>query len=740
MLETHRLSTIQLLLGLSQPDTEQLTRNLHMQNADLEYENRVLEEMRNKQMQALMCLDNSDLKQHSVPARLVMSRKVWDHCHRVIRKQSKMRYLLCQAGDLLLARKFLSKRGLPMMYAGEWDNQFVATPTISSTGGATETLKWKSTTEPQTAAPATAENANLLPANPFQSAIRARTGVQNPALPTVAELPVVQLPSAQRHDSMPRVIAQQAATNRNVQLVLPDQALVRLKIGPRNAARIHIEQPATPSRRHVGTSGRFLATPRTQTREPNSDDTIEELPTDSDRLDGMHHQYSMPVRRMFGSWLTDASRLQQPEPSFSTRPRHGSFNNTGSLTAKPTARQFDQAKKVNTHNHSTLDTARSFDSSPPQPSDSSAMEGVVYGNSQNLTERNAMPTPAASSPSYTTTTKLTANDNHIQLPETNVEMCLATPKSSRRAVGERQLQSSISAYQRSPMLPSDDTESGNLGSASTSFSGSDATIGHIESRQKHNVAQADTDGFSPYKAMQGLNLLPSASLKSTETAEGQADVVSSFVGHQAQPATNLNRMLDGTPQGTANSFTTLQPPKSTKYTNPLFGFDTFDIHADDQQASQNVKTSQSTQSYESTAQRQSAADTISTSKGEKTLIASMSGARIEEPPSTDSENANANKPAAKDIPNDSLSPISANVAVDVPSSTRKTRRSARKQTAGTKRDASTEMKAAQPKRGKNAGPTPTPTTNSATNATSTATTNPPVPRGRGRPRKRPIHE
>lgn len=740
MLETHRLSTIHLLLGLSQPDTEQLTRNLHIQNADLEYENRVLEEMRNKQMQALMCLDNSDLKQHSVPARLVMSRKVWDQCHRVIRKQSKMRYLLCQAGDLLLARKFLSKRGLPMTYAGEWDNQFVTTPPISSTRGATETLKWKSTTEPQTTAPAAAENINLLPANPLQSAIRARTGVQNSSLPTIAEMPVVQLPSAQRHDQMPRANTQQAATNRNVQLVLPDQALVRLKIGPRNAARIHIEQPATPSRRHIGTSGRFLATPRTQTREPNSDDTIEELPTDSDRLDGMHHQYSMPVRRMFGSWPTDASRLQQPKPSFSTRPRPGSFNNTGSSTAKPTARQFDQAKKVYANNHSTLDTARSFDSSPPQPSESSAMEGVGYGNSRNLTVRNAMPTPAASSPSYTTTTKLTANDNHIHLPETNVELCLATPKSSRSAVGERQLQSSISTYQRSPMPPSDDTESGNLGSASTSFSRSDATIGHIESRQKRNLVQADTDVFSPSKAMQGLNLLPSTSLKSTETAKGQADVVSSFVGHQAQPGTNLNRLSDAAPQGTATSFTTPQPSKSTKYTNPLFGFDSFEIHADGQQASKNVNTSQSTQSYASTGQGQPAADTIGAYKAENTLMAGMSGAGIEEPPSTNAGNANANKPAAKDIPNDSLSPISANVAVDVPSSTRKTRRSARKQTAGTKRDASPEMKAAQPKRGKKAGPTPTPTTNSATNATSDATTNPPVPRGRGRPRKHPIQQ
>lgn len=740
MSETHRFSTIQLLLGLSQSETEQLTRSLHVQNADLEYENRVLEEMRNKQMEALMCLDNSDLKQHSVPARLVMSRKVWDQCHRLIRKQSKMRYLLCQAGDLLLARKFLAKRGLPMIYAGEWGNQFVATPSISSTGGAAETLKWKSTTEPQTAASAAAENTNPLPANPIHSASRPRTGVQNPSLPIITEMPIVQVPSAQRCDPMPRASTQQAATNRNVQLVLPDQALVRLKIGPRNAARIHIEQPATPSCRYRDTSGRFLATPRTQTREPNSDDTIDELPTDSHRFDGMHHQYPMPVRRMFGSWATGTSRIQQPEPSFSARPQPGSFNNiipTGPSTAKPTARQFDQAKRISTGNRPTADTARSFESSPPQPSDSSAMERLVYGNSRNLTVGNAMPTPAASSPRDTTTTKLTANDNHIQLPKTNVEMCPATPKSYRSAVSERQLQSSISAYRRSPMPASDGTESGIPESASASFSRSDAMIDHIESRQKHNVAQADIDVFSPSKAMQGLNLLPSVSLNSTETAKGQADNVGFFEGHQAQPDTNLNHLSGEAPQGTANPITTSQLSKSTKYTNPLFGFDSFDIHADNQQASQNVNTSQSTQSYAWTGQGQPAADTIGTSKGGESLMAEMSGAGIEEPPSTN-QNANANQQAVKYGSDDHLSPISANVAVDVTPVTRKTRQSARKQTPGTKRDASTEMKAAQPKRGKNSGPNPTPTTNSATNATSTLTTNPPVPRGRGRPRKHPI--
>jgi hypothetical protein len=212
-------------------------------------------------------------------------------------------------------------------------------------------------------------------------------------------------------------------------------------------------------------------------------------------------------------------------------------------------------------------------------------------------------------------------------------------------------------------------------------------------------------------------------LNSIETVKGQPDDIGSFVGHRAQPGIDPNYPSDEAPQRTVNSFTTPQPTKSTKFTDPLFGFDSFKIHADNQQAS--------------TGQGQPAADTIGTSKGEKSLMTNTSGTEVGEPPSTN-QNANANQQAVKDGPGDHLSPISANVAVDVPSSTRKTRQSARKQITGAKRDGSTELKAAQPKRGKNSSPTATPSTNPTTNPAAIPTVNPPVTRGRGRPRKHPI--
>lgn len=738
MLETHRLSTIQILLGLSQSDIEQLTLNLHMQNADLEYENRVLEEMRNKQMEALMCLDNSDLKQHSVPARLVMARKAWNQCHRVIRKQSKMKYLLCQVGDLLLARKFLSKRGLPMIYAGEWHNQFVATPSISSSGDAAEHLEWKSTTEAQSNIPTMAGNSYHLPMNPLHSATGTQSGAQNPSPATVGEMPVVQLPLAQRYDTMPQTNTEQSSTNRNVQLVLPNQALVRLRIGPKNAARIHIDQPAMPFRRHMDTPRKFLATPQPQTREPNSDDTIEESPSQSERPDSMPRQDLMPVRRMFGSWSsTGASHLQPPGPSFPMRPRPGSFSNiipAGRSTAKPQTRQFDQAKRISTGTHPTPHTAHSFDSSPPQPSDVSTMEGIVYENSQSLAVRHAMPTPAATSPNYTTTTNLTANDYRNPLPESNIEMCLATPESYRTTVSERQRQSSISAYQQLPIPPSDETESGKLGSEFASFSLSGVMIGPLKPKRNQRATHADLDAFPPTTAMQGLDPLNSISLNPRKTVKVQAGNVGSFVSHEAQPVNDSNHLADATSQGIANPPMTPQPPKSIKYINPLFDFDSFEIHADNQQASHDLNFSQSTHSYSSTDQGHAAAGMIDTSQGKSPPIAGMSRAVIEDPPSINAENSN--QPTANDILNNQLSPISANVTADAMPLTRKTRQSARKQNTSAKRDISTDLKTSQRKRGKYTAPA----TSLTTNATPTPSANPPIPRGRGRPRKHPIEK
>lgn len=143
MLEHNHIAKIQNVLGLSNQEVKELIGNLNKKDHDVEFENRILAEMRAKQLRALMYLDNSELQNYSVPEKLIMSRKSWARCHNVIKKNSKMKYLLCKIGDLRLARKFLSKRGLPLSLAGDWNNDYVANPTISNDVEQSIAFTWK---------------------------------------------------------------------------------------------------------------------------------------------------------------------------------------------------------------------------------------------------------------------------------------------------------------------------------------------------------------------------------------------------------------------------------------------------------------------------------------------------------------------------------------------------------------------------------------------------------------------
>ncbi|KAL1969407.1 hypothetical protein VTN77DRAFT_8845 [Rasamsonia byssochlamydoides] len=96
--------------------------------------------MQAKQLRALMRIDNSDLKEHRVPSQLVF-RKASRQFTRMLRDRIGTDYLLCQAKELLLARRFLSKRGLDPQYAGEWSNDFVYLP--KSQNEEQEMFEWK---------------------------------------------------------------------------------------------------------------------------------------------------------------------------------------------------------------------------------------------------------------------------------------------------------------------------------------------------------------------------------------------------------------------------------------------------------------------------------------------------------------------------------------------------------------------------------------------------------------------
>ncbi|EED21548.1 conserved hypothetical protein [Talaromyces stipitatus ATCC 10500] len=707
MLEHHMLSTVQLLLGLNQDDIEQLTCNLQRHNEDLEYENLVLEEMRAKQLEALMCLDNSDLKKHAVPARLVMASKLWNRAHRVIRKRSKWRYLLCQVGDLLLARKFLSKRGLSMIYAGEWDNQFVAVPSLSNTTGVPETMEWKGAREPPPDPINAAGNDGLLSNNTPRSSTAGRSNVQIAPPSTVTDQRGEQSTAEQGHDSRTLENDQQASSNRHDrELFLPNQALVRLRIGPRNAARIHVEQttqPFTPPRRHKGPSPSASPRPQSIVTEANSDDTIEEPPSEWNTSDELHNQYPMPVLRRIGSWSTDRTHPQPSEHSNSTRSLSGSFDNSmhhGPSAVQPRAYQFNQPNTRDTHDPFTIDAAGSINSSPPRSSDlPSRMEGIVYENARAPSVRNTIPTPAASSPTCMTTTNRTVDKNQAGSLTVNPEMYLATPKSYRTVARDTQFQSNISAHQNSSFALIDEAQSKSPLYSMPPFS----------LKSHGEVTQTDTDELAASNAMQVLRLL-----SPIKVAKGNTDEASEVVADQPKPVTST-KMANEVRQEVTDPLSMKQQRKSVKYTNPLFGFDSFEVYADNQ-APQDVNTSH--------ADPQGTVTTPSTNPfgSENSGVADSSKTQVEISCANEPENVDANQAVARDVPSDHLSPISGNAPVETSPSPRKTRQSTNKEhLASIKRDPSAELKNAQPKRNKN--------TDSTTSPPQRAT------RGRGRPRK-----
>ena len=151
MLPMHGFTTACHLLGLTAKQREEIFKHLNRRNRQIERENTQLAEMRLKQRRALLRIDNSDLKHNSVPPQLVFS-KMSERCADTLRKKVKTDYLLCHAGDLLNARRFLHRRGLDRSFAGNWSNSLVALRAPESVTEE-EMFEWKGPVAPEKQAP-----------------------------------------------------------------------------------------------------------------------------------------------------------------------------------------------------------------------------------------------------------------------------------------------------------------------------------------------------------------------------------------------------------------------------------------------------------------------------------------------------------------------------------------------------------------------------------------------------------
>ena len=111
------------VLGLRKEEREKIEEYVGIRNKQILRENNHLEQMRRKQRNALKNIDNSNLKFFEPPPQLVLKKVARDTTRRLVNKYTDL--MMCQAHDLLKARQYLHRRGLPRHYAGNWGDSLV---------------------------------------------------------------------------------------------------------------------------------------------------------------------------------------------------------------------------------------------------------------------------------------------------------------------------------------------------------------------------------------------------------------------------------------------------------------------------------------------------------------------------------------------------------------------------------------------------------------------------------------
>ena len=144
LLQIHDWPRIRSLLGLSVEEERIVHEHLTNCNDQIKQENLQLQKMQEKQLRALMRIDNSEPMAHRAPHQLVF-RKSSRRSTRTLKKCIESDYLLCKARELFAARRFLSRRGLDPRHAGEWSSDLMVH------NGSIKTLVWKEdrVTDPQ---------------------------------------------------------------------------------------------------------------------------------------------------------------------------------------------------------------------------------------------------------------------------------------------------------------------------------------------------------------------------------------------------------------------------------------------------------------------------------------------------------------------------------------------------------------------------------------------------------------
>lgn len=308
-------SHIAALLELDINEQKIILEHSSLRKAQWEEENRKLYQMRDKQLRALLRIDNSVLKRSRVPGQLVF-RNVSKHYIRNPLARADPDYFMIKASDLLAARRYLRRKGINPRFAGEWENDMAAIQRPAK-DYEDEDLRWtldsddvneqdtptQTDTEsslPDSTPPTSPQKSKSTPVSPQVQFINHFGGPNG----TACEVPMY--PKPDKDPSTPLNAAQHILLGRRKLYPRPerhstvsakpsnaDDSIIRLSVGPEGAAQIQNSPKSTlPSPAPIATHDSHATPPL-----PAKLDMARDSPTQG----GMSHTQVIGRKRRYSA-------------------------------------------------------------------------------------------------------------------------------------------------------------------------------------------------------------------------------------------------------------------------------------------------------------------------------------------------------------------------------------------------------------------------------------------------------
>lgn len=176
-------------LGLSVEEGEKVYGLMGRRNKQIERENNVMAQMRDRQLVHLMSIDNSILRYEPVQPELVLGR-MHARAHRSLENRRLLKDpMYAKTSEVLVARQFLACRGLPRSLAGDWGHMMLQLKDFEGDPLEPERFEWKDdlTVSPEwmkdDAISAQIKNLPTRPASEMNNLIQ-RIGQENVVSPT----------------------------------------------------------------------------------------------------------------------------------------------------------------------------------------------------------------------------------------------------------------------------------------------------------------------------------------------------------------------------------------------------------------------------------------------------------------------------------------------------------------------------------------------------------------------------